>query len=1065
MVLGMFCLALTISAQNINLQLSHSTVKNAMELLKNQYGYSFVFESADVDTKKIITVNVRNRSIEDAIQQILKGQDLTYEIRSKNIIIKKNLPLTTSGDQNKKTITGIVRDDNGTPVIGANVVEKGTTNGIITDMNGYFSIKVSEGSSLQVSYIGYLTQEIRINGQDNISISLKEDSQTLDEVVVIGYGTVSKRELTSAVSHVSSKDFLNIGSTNPVMQIQGKVAGVSINNTSSADPNSTATIQVRGVTSRQKDALGPLIVIDGIPGGNLLNINENDIESIDVLKDGAASAIYGTRGSNGVIIITTKKGQRDGTFRTTYTGYLSMDKAKKQLKVLSADEFRKHMPERGSDFGADTDWTEELLRTGYTHNHTIQVSGGTAKNNYRATVDVKDGKGIDIRSTRKEIGARLSVDHSGKNDLYKFTFNVAPRKIDYDNSDYAMFAQALTLNPTMPVINPDNPKYFYETTGWEAENPVEKLKLEKNNGVLKYLDWDGTFKLNLLPLFTPDKNHTLTTQITLAQQINDDDRYWYRPSTSTLAIKTGRKGEARQDRRKNVQESLEWLANYAFDHNGHNLKAMAGYSYQYFQYTRLQAENSDFTSDELLYNKLDNGTYNKEAVGRLGMLSEKNDSKLIAFFGRISYDYEGKYLATASLRYEGSSKFGSNNKWGYFPAVSAGWRISEEWFMKDIEWISDLKIRADYGVTGNQNFDNYRSLATYGGAGQAYYDGRYYQGWAPDRNTNPNLKWEKGKNWNIGLDFSLFKNILAGSFNYFNRTQQDLLGDYNVPLPPHIATQTFVNVGSMRNQGFELDINIQAVNTRDFTYNIGLIASTTNNKFVSFSNDIYTGQNYYWQDGFPAPGSPGSVQRIEEGKRIGTFYTFEYAGVDETGNWMVYNKNGEKIPISEGTDDDKRAVGNGLPKLTMSLNNSFRYKDFDLTLFFRGNFGYQVYDIHNFYWGLQSAAPKLNVLESAYKENAHIVQGMNQHNSYFVKNADYLKLDVATIGYTWKSDSKWIDGFRVYFTGRNLITFTGYKGVDPDIFPVNGLQPGIPSDKKGYYPSTRQYLLGLQLNF
>lgn len=962
-------------------------------------------------------------------------------------------------------IKGSVKDVYGAPIIGANVIEKGTTNGVITDINGDFTLQIdNQTKTITVSYIGYIPKDINMKGQSHIDIILTESTENLDEIVVIGYGSVSKKELTSAVSHVSNKEFLNIGSNNPAMQIQGKVPGVSINNTAAADPNSSTSIQIRGVSSR-KAKVEPLIIIDGVPGGNLENINENDIESIDILKDGAASAIYGTRGSNGVIIVTTKKGAHDGAIHTSYTGYINISTPKKQLNVLSADEFRQHIPERGSDFGANTDWFDELTRTGFSHNHTLQISGGTAKNNYRASVDVRNSNGIDIRSDRKEVGARFSINHSAPNDLYKITVNVAPRSIKYNNSDYQAFSQALTLNPTMPVMDSENPNYFYETTGWEAENPVEKLRLEKNGGTKKYLDWDGTFKLNLLPLFAPNKAHMLNTQITIAQQINDDEVLWFRPSTSTLARKNGYKGEASQEHKKSQQESLEWLINYGFDKNGHHLKAMGGYSYQYFVNSGMKAENKNFTSDELMYNKLQDGTYMSEAKGRLGMSSNKYDAKLIAFFGRISYDYQGKYLATASLRYEGSSKFGANNKWGYFPAVSAGWRISEEAFMKDISWINDLKIRGDFGVTGNQNFDSYKALSTMGGYGQVYYNGKYYQGWSPNVNVNPNLKWEKGKNWNIGLDFTLFDNILTGSMNYFNRTQQDLLGDYTVALPPNIQDQTFVNVGTMRNTGFEFDLTVDAVRTKNFNYSITLTGSTMNNKFISFSNDTFTGQDYYWMDGFPAPGSPGEVQRIQENDRVGSFYTYKYAGVDDQGNWMIKNKEGEDIPIGQATGDDKVKVGNGIPRFTLSWNNSLSYKNFDLSLFFRGNFGYQVYNIHEFYWGLQSAAANLNVLQSAYGKNAHITTGMNQHNSYFVQNADYLKLDVATLGYTIKVDSKWFQNARIYVTGRNLFTITGYDGVDPDIFPVNGLQPGVPSDKKGYYPSTRQYLIGIQLNF
>lgn len=995
----------------------------------------------------------------------LQFLDKERSVFSKILFVCVMSLLVTSTYAQSRTLKGSVKDTKGEAIIGANVVATGTTNGVITDIDGKFSLQINDQTNtITFSYIGYTSKEVPVKGKSHIDVILAENTERLDEVVVIGYGSVSKKELTSAVSHVSSKDFLNIGSNNPAMQIQGKVPGVSVNNVASADPNSKTSVQIRGVSSR-KAKVDPLVIIDGVPGGNLENINENDIESIDILKDGAASAIYGTRGSNGVIVVTTKKGATDGAIHTSYTGYVNISTPKKQLNVLSADEFRQHLPARGSDFGANTDWFDELTQTGLSHNHTLQVSGGTARNNYRASVDVRNATGIDIRSDRKEVGARFSINHSAPNDLYKITVNVAPRTINFNNSDYGAFSQALTLNPTMPVRDPENPNYFYETTGWEAENPVEKLRLENSGGSKKYLDWDGTFKLNLLPLFAPDKAHMLNTQITIAQQINDEENLWFRPSTSTLARKNGYKGEASQEHLKNQQQSLEWLVNYGFDKNGHNLKAMGGYSYQYFTYTKLKAENKNFTSDELMYNNLQDGTYMSEAKGRLGMESQKNDAKLIAFFGRVSYDYQGKYLMTASLRYEGSSKFGINNKWGYFPAVSAGWRISEESFMKDLTWINDLKIRGDFGITGNQNFDSYKSLSTMGGAGQVFFNGKYYQGWSPNVNVNPNLKWEKGKNWNIGLDFSMFNNILTGSLNYFNRTQQDLLGDYTVALPPNIQENTFVNVGTMRNTGFEFDLTVDAVRTKNFNYSITLAGSTMNNKFISFSNDVFTGQDYYWMSGFPAPGSPGEVQRIQQNDRVGSFYTYKYAGVDDKGNWMVKSKEGKDIPIGEATGEDKVKVGNGLPKFTLSWSNNFKYKNIDLALFFRGNFGYQVYNIHEFYWGLQSAAPNLNLLQSAYTKNEHITTGMNQHNSYFVQNADYLKLDVATLGYTLKVNSKWMQSARLYFTGRNLFTITGYDGVDPDIFPVNGLEPGVPTDKKSYYPSTRQYLIGVQLNF
>ncbi len=967
----------------------------------------------------------------------------------------------------QREITGTVVDETGSPLPGVSVSIKGTTIGILTGADGKFSLRVpSEGGTLAFSFVGMIGQEIAITSSNTYRVTLAEDRVALGEVVVIGYGSVSKKELTSAVSSVNRESFLDVASVNPVMQIAGKVAGVSIINTAAADPNSTANIQVRGVSSRTA-GIEPLVVINGVPGGNLQNINENDIESISILKDGAASSIYGTRGSNGVILVTTKKGVADGQFRASYNGYVSFDVAKREINVLTAEQWRNH-PERGNDFGASTDWFEELTHTGVTQNHTFQFSGGDPRNNYRATIDVRDASGIDIRSTRESVGARLSLNHIAANELYQIGINIAPRVINSNDADYSVFWQALSLNPTMPVMNPDNPSLFYEPTTWEAINPVELLKLEQDRTETRYLDWDGTLKINLLPLFAPGSNHVLNTSVTIAQQINDDNSYWFRPSTSTQAIKVGRKGQASQSRANTQQKSFEWLVNYGTKIAEHNIKVLGGYSYQYFVNTSLTAENSDFTTDMFGYNNLDDGSYNSSSVGRLGMTSGKQDSKLVAFFGRLSYDYKGKYLATASLRYEGSSKFGANNKWGYFPAVSFGWLMSEETFIKDISWINELKIRGDYGITGNQNFSNYNSLSTMGATGsttQTLYRGTYYVGWAPNRNPNADLRWELGKNWNVGVDFAFLNNRLSGSLTYFNRTQQDLLGNYEVSVPPNIVNTSFVNVGTMRNTGFETEINFAAIQNKDFSYNIGFIASTQNNKFISFSNDLYSGQTFYWQSSFPAPGSPGSVQRIEEGQRIGTFYTYEYAGVDDIGNWLIYGSDGEVKSITEGVDIDKVAVGNGLPKLMLSTSHNFKYKNFDLSLFFRGNFGYQVYNIHEFYWGLQSAAANLNVLDLTFTKNNHIVKGMNEHNSYFVQNADFMKLDVATLGYTLKTNSKWIGDVRIYFTGRNMLLLTGYDGVDPDIFPVNGLEPGVPSGKKSYYPATRQYLFGLRLNF
>jgi TonB-linked SusC/RagA family outer membrane protein len=967
----------------------------------------------------------------------------------------------------QKKVSGTVVDVKGETIIGASVVEKGTTNGVITDLGGKFSLNVPVNTVLQISYVGYVTQEIPVGNQTILNITLVENSLALDEVVVVGYGTVKKGNLTSAVSHVSSKDFLGTNATNPVEQIQGKVAGVTISNTGAADPNSGASIQVRGISSRAA-GLGPLVVIDGVPGGDLYNINNNDIESIDILKDGAASAIYGTRGSNGVIIVTTKNGgSSDGTFKASYNGSVSADIPTGRLEALSADEFRQHrVPTgRGKDFGANTDWLDEVSQTGFTQNHALTLMGGTANNNYRLTVDAKDAKGVDLRSKRDEYGARLSLNHKAKNGLYEVYINIAPRIVNSDNSDWGVFNQALLLNPTMPVKDPDDisgNKYF-KPVGYDAYNPVEALKLEKSGTEEKKLSWSGTFKLNLLPVIAKTPNHTLNTNVTIAQQINDNFNYWFRPAASTRSLDSGYQGEASRGYGKNLQQSLEWLADYKFQSNGHTAAFVGGYSYQYFQYQGLSAENKNFTSDALTYNNLANGSY-QQVEGRLGFGSSKNDSKLIAFLGRFTYDYQSKYLLTASLRYEGSSKFGINNKWGYFPAASAGWRISQERFLESADWLSDLKLRADLGVTGNQDFDNYRSLSTYGGFGDVLYNGIWYKGWAPNKNDNPNLKWEKGINWNVGLDFSILDYRLAGSVNYYHRTQQDLLGDYNVPSPPYLFNSIFTNVGTMKNTGIEAELNIRAVDNRDFSYSIGLVGASNNNEFVHFSNNEYSGQDYYWVVGMPGPGTPGSVQQLREGQRIGTFVTWKYAGIDDKGNWLVYDQEDNVIPINDAVEADKRVTGNGLPKYTLSLNNTFRYKNWDASVYLRGAFGFDLFNVHTFYYGLPTSGDNYNTLKVAYTDNAAMTSAYNVLTDYFLEKGDYVKLDVVSIGYNFKFTSPWVESLRLYTTIKNLATFTGFSGVDPEAIRVNGLYPGI-DQSKNYYPSTTQVLFGLQLNF
>lgn len=1064
------------AGDKVSINMKDVPLENVLKSIERQTDYRFFYSKESINVNEKVSVKAADETVTAVLDNLLPSYGIGYTIDKKRIILNKVQSKASNaaevnkiGEGEKVKVLGKVSDANGEPLIGVSVRCDKTVVGAVSDIDGNYAIEVPRGSDLSFTYVGYTPAKKKVEKAGQLDVVLTEDSKILSEVVVIGYGTMDKKELTSAISHVGEKDFLSISSLDPKMLIQGKVPGVSITNTGAGDPNNQASIQIRGVSSRHA-GLGPLIVIDGVPGGDLTNVNPNDIASFDILKDGAASAIYGTRGSNGVVVVTTKKGSRDGKTHTSYSCTLAWDVMKKELDMMSAQDFREvrlGWGDPGVDIGGNVDWLDAVSRTGFTMKHSLSVSGGNERSNYRVSVDYRDANGIDLRSGRREYGARASVLHTTKGGLFTINLNVAPRVISRDNADWGVFKDAIEANPTTPLMDPKNPSQYYNFFGQIAgSNPVERQKLETSHADDKLLDMDGSIRLNLLPLFYKNgvSSQNLSTQIMFASHHYSNDNTSFVPSTSTACINSGHEGVASRSYSKSYQYILEWLTNYSARFaDKHNVKAMVGYSYQYAQSSGFNADNRDFPNDGLGADNLGSGLWAKEE-GEVLMGSYKNDSKLISFFGRLSYDYDGKYLITASLRHEGSSKFGNNHKWGNFPAVSAGWRISQEEFMKDIEWINDLKIRADYGVTGNQEFGSYLSINTMNGFGYYYYNGKYIQVWGPGKNVNPDLRWEKGKNWNIGLDFSLLNNRIYGSLNYFNRRQQDLLGNYTVSVPPNIFAETFVNVGTMKNTGFEFDLNFNVVDNKDFSYSFGVIGSTMNNKFVEFSNSQYVGQDYYSVCETVSPYPYYYLQRIEKGKPIGNFYMWRYAGIDRNGDWVVYDKNGEMISASMATEEDRCVVGNGMPKFMMSTTHNFRYRNFDLSLFFRGAFGFQIYNIHDFYYGTRNFNG--NMLKKAYGKNFDVSPySAPVVSDYFLENGDYFKLDMITLGYTLRlPQCRFIDKIRIYGTVNNVFTLTKFSGVDPSTYDVNGLEPGAQGDRR-YYPSTRQFIAGVQLDF
>ncbi|WP_228085255.1 SusC/RagA family TonB-linked outer membrane protein [Mucilaginibacter sp. JRF] len=971
--------------------------------------------------------------------------------------------------QNRQISGKVTEAATGAPLPGVSVSVTGTSSGTTTDVNGVYKLSVAEtATSLTFSFIGYEAKKVDIAGATTVNASLQQSNSTLEEVVVVsvGYGTLDKKEVSSAITHVSGKDLLPVSANNPLMSLQGKVAGLTITNTAGGDPNSSPNIQLRGASSRNA-GLGPLYVINGVPGGNIDNINQNDIESIDVLKGGAAAAIYGTRGSNGVIIITTKKGTSQS--RMFYDGYASFDYVTNRLENLSPEEFIQNRVSngQGQDYGARTNWLDEVTNSpAFSQKHTVQLSGGTARTNYFASADYRNADGIDLRARKKEYGARISLNHATEDNTLVATLNIAPRYMSVSNADQGNFNNALTLNPTYPIFDTAG-RYNYINTGFFSNNPVENGKLIKSDADIKEMDINGSLKFNIL------KN--LSTMITISQISRSARNMNFRPSNLSTIVHANRVTQtnfASQEQQENDQKNVEWTGNYSLDLQKHHIKVLGGYSYSLYNYKQFYAQNYDFPFDTYFWNNLGSGLFNGGASGQgqSAVNSTQNGSTLIAFFGRVNYDFNNRYILTASLRHEGSSKFGSNNKWGDFPSVSGAWRISEESFLKDaLPWVDELKVRADYGVTGNQDFGNYLSLLLYGGAGYFPFNGVQYQVYGPASNINPDLSWEKAINFNAGIDFSILNSRLSGSIDYYVRTNKDLLGYYNVPLPPNPQSQTFTNVGTMRNYGIEATLSGAVVKGQSLNYNVSLAFAYNRNKFISFSNNLYQGATFQDVAGLPAPGSPGNIQRIEEGHSIGEFFTLRSAGVNDDGALLVYRKDGSIVPANQANNDDKQYVGNGLPKVTASMNHSLRYKRFDLNVFLRGAFGYKIFNTPAFYLGTPSSQSDANLLKSAFDSGSKYSKLTSNSTTsiasdYFLESGSFVKIDNVALGYTQPLKTKYLKSVRIYAAGRNLHTFTSYTGGDPDLVQINGLTPGV-NTSLNYYPATLQLILGLQATF
>ena len=1050
----------------VTLDAENRTLEQVMDEIEQQSEFYFIFNQKQIDVTRTVNIKVDNKLIDEVLPDLFVGTDVNYAVLGRKILLTTDrmenslLASVSITDQQQTTVTGTVSDAvTGEGMPGVNIQVKGTTMGTISDLTGTYSLSVLDrDATLIFSFIGYQTQEIPLNRRTTLNVALVSELTGLDEVVVIGYGTQKKEAITSSISSIKKENFIQGAIiASPLQLVQGKVAGLAIQRPFS-DPNRSVSIQLRGISTVVGDN-NPLIIIDGFPGGDLNAIAPENIESIDVLRDGSAASIYGTRGTNGVILITTKKGT-EGRAEVSYSGYLTYE-IPKFPDLLSADEYRELAQKFKSsdnsairakgesmfDYGGNTDWFKEMTRNSISQVHNILVSGGSSSTTYSASLNYSYNKGILKRSGKDALRGRINIDHSDFDNRLKLNFNLSANSQKSNPSDYNVYVQALLRNPTLPVYNEDGT--YYETRAWNDYNPVALIEQRDRDNQANEIIGSTRISYEILP--------GMTASVMGGLQKNNTINGYYDSKESAPSIEGGYKGNASRSAAQRMERVLESTINYSKLLNGiHRIEILGGYTYEDFINEGFSAGNSYFITDLFTYNNLGAGDYLQN--GKATMSSYKNESKLIAFISRAIYSYKDKYLMTASLRREGSSKFGKENKWGIFPAISLGWRLIEEPFMQNINWLDDLKIRAGYGLTGNQGTDPYASLVRLTSGGRMLYNGTWIQGVRAASNPNPNLKWETKHEFNFGVDMAFLDKRISSSIDLYNRTTKDLIYTYSVPTPPNIYNETITNVGEISNKGIELSLNAVPIQTKDLGWNLDFNISYNVNKLVSLSSEEYPFdyKNILMINTLGL--SNVYTYRLEEGKPIGNMYGYIFAGFDEDGKWLYYSKEGDIIPRSQATEDDKGLIGNGLPKMYSNLTSTFRYKNFDFIFMLRGVFKFNIYNLLNLTHQNSYQLP-VNILDKSLDIELFDVPG---YNSYYVEKGDFIKVDNLTLGYTFKTQGKFVKNARIYISGQNLHTFTDYSGVDPEV-EINGLGPGF--DARTGYPRTKTFSFGFGFNY
>ena len=947
------------------------------------------------------------------------------------------------------TATGTVSDSGHEPLIGASVSVVGGKVGAITDIDGNFTIQCRPGDMLEVTYVGYTSRKVQAG--KGLKVVMEEDAKTLDEVTIVGvgYGKMRKSDLTGAIASVNSKDMKQGVITSTEQLLQGKVAGLSIVQSSGA-VESGASIRLRGGTSLSASN-GPLVVVDGIPGVDINSVQPSEIVSMDILKDASAAAIYGSRGANGVIIITTNRQGSDTEVNTIqYNGYVALASAAKTLDLLSANQWRSYVRSTGNmsalDFGASTDWQKELMRTAISHGHNINFSSSKKNHGYRASFTYNNNQGVIKNNTMNRLAGSLSAYQTGMNGRLRLDEGINTNFDSWHPVDNRIFERMTNLQPTFPVYNQDGS--YAQFNGTNTENPVElnnnRTENRKRHRFLGYLKAE----LTLLEGLKATTNMSYEQNAVLGGL--------YKPTYARMEGQ-GEKGWGQRTYGDYTNRQIEAYLTYdRFFGKDHHLNLMGGYSYLNNMNEGFGSTRSGFDTNAFGYNNLASGTDYRQT----DVYSYKTEATLVSFFGRVNYGFMNRYMLTATLRRDGSSRFGDNHKWGTFPSVSVAWRVSDEPFMQATSgWLENLKVRFGFGVTGNQNgIGEYKSLSILSASGAAYYDPTsktWKNAYTQAQNANPDLKWESTKQWNLGIDFVLFSH-LTGTLELYHKKTSDLLWTYPVPQPPYLVGTMLANVGDLVNKGVELTLGANILKNKDFSLDANMSLSYNHQKITKLSNDQYQAVGLQAGSLHNLRGMSNRYsQVIKEGYAAGTFWGPHCEGIDENGKYIL-EKDADGNVVN-------RYLGSAQPKWNMGLSVNATWKDFDATLSGYGMFGQKVLNCTRMAMYDPTRFPSQNVLDD------FMTSGITDNptfSDYFIEQGSFFRLQAITLGYSLPRPEKLgLSRLRFYVTGENLFCITGYKGIDPEVsVPDNVLDaPGI--DFFNSYPRPRTFSVGVNIGF